>query len=287
MGLVVFLTAIASFSSVVNGEEQTSAEEKAVYVGGETCLSCHEGYDAVIKGTKHGIVFESSKEAGKGKACEACHGPGSLHVDGGGDREHIVVFDGSVGTSAMCLNCHSKGKTQLWNTSTHAEEGNTCTTCHKVHEKNNTLLQVQQPELCNQCHLKEKGEINLPSRHPVKEGKVDCSDCHDPHSSLEIEYSGSSATFKCLNCHQDKIGPFAVEHDPVAENCMACHTPHGSVNKNLLKYKQPTLCFSCHANILNDAQHPVTYKTARPSCVNACHTAIHGSNDISTPNLHD
>lgn len=280
MFVIAFIAVAVATQALIKAE--TNEQQKASYVGGEICLTCHSDYDAKIKGSKHAILFENEDRIGAKRACEACHGPGSLHVDGGGDVENIIRFTAKQGSERMCLECHKSGAVGSWRTSKHAEEGKTCSTCHRMHEKNETLLKASQPELCFQCHENKKGEMSLPSRHPVKEGGVSCADCHNPHSSLDVEYSGGSATSKCVSCHQERVGPFAYEHVPVAENCMACHSPHGSVNKNLLNFKQPTLCFSCHIDIVSNALHPPDYQTKRPSCANSdCHTSIHGSNNDS------
>ena len=42
--------------------------------------------------------------------------------------------------------------------------------------------QLAQAEICFTCHKEQRSQINRPSRHPVvREGKVICSDCHNPH----------------------------------------------------------------------------------------------------------
>ena len=67
---------IASYAKYV---QIPGAEE----VGSETCATCH---DAVAKNFGHAF------HAQQGVQCENCHGPGSLHVDGGGEISKIVAF---------------------------------------------------------------------------------------------------------------------------------------------------------------------------------------------------
>ncbi|MEW5945050.1 MAG: DmsE family decaheme c-type cytochrome [bacterium] len=268
---------LMSFFVLKTSSAQQGPDESK-YIGSKACLSCHEDAGKPFPRTAHRVLFLED-EAGEKNGCEACHGPGSGHLEEPG--ENIIKFDklDPADSSAVCLKCHGRGKVRLWNASTHAEEDKSCTDCHRLHQKDSPLLKAPQPDLCFSCHQTKKGDVSLPSRHPVSEKKVLCSDCHDPHSSLEAEYSGSSAAFRCMSCHQEKLGPFAYEHDPVAENCMACHLPHGSVNKKLLSFKEPSLCLQCHAGAFTVTSHSST-------CMNnkACHvshSSIHGSNNNS------
>ena len=86
-------------------------------------------------------------------------------------------------------------------------------------------MSVQEPEACYKCHPKIYGLNALPSHHPIKEGKMVCSDCHDPHGQYGNENNLKEATINllCYKCHAEKQGPFAFEHPPVRENC--CDLP--------------------------------------------------------------
>jgi predicted CXXCH cytochrome family protein len=86
-------------------------------------------------------------------------------------------------------------------------------------------------------------KANFPSHHPIKEGKMNCSDCHNPHGELQTE---ELARDLCLECHARYTGPFVYEHAPVEEDCNLCHDPHGTVANNLLQQNEPFLCLQCH-----------------------------------------
>ena len=45
------------------------------------------------------------------------------------------------------------------------------------------LLREKQPQLCYSCHRDVEAEFKLPVRHPVNQGLVKCTDCHN-HSRL-------------------------------------------------------------------------------------------------------
>ena len=82
---------------------------------------------------------------------------------------------------------------------------------------------------------------------PIGEGKIVCSDCHNPHGSFtEAMLRTDTINDTCYKCHAEKRGPFLFEHEPVRENCLNCHDPHGSVNEYMLKESRPRLCFECH-----------------------------------------
>ncbi len=63
-----------------------------------------------------------------------------------------------------------------------------CTTCHKelsddfghpIHSR----LAKPQAILCQECHRNVSASMMLPSRHPVRGGKMGCSSCHQVHGS--------------------------------------------------------------------------------------------------------
>ena len=95
-----------------------------------------------------------------------------------------------------------------------------------------------------------------PSHHPILEGKVKCSDCHNPHGALTpAMVKHESVNQQCFSCHADKRGPYMFGHPPVEENCLTCHTPHGSSHNKLLNEKVPNLCQDCHVQ----GRHPTAY----------------------------
>jgi DmsE family decaheme c-type cytochrome len=148
------------------------------------------------------------------------------------------------------------------------------------------------------CHKDVRAETWKNSHHPIREGKMDCADCHNPHGSATPKMiRAASVNDQCYTCHTEKRGPFLWEHPPVRENCVTCHAPHGSNHIRLQRTSVPYLCQQCHAN----TRHPGTLydgfrvptlenpaqgsnRVFNRACLD-CHAAVHGSNHPSSPFL--
>ena len=256
--------------------------DTAQYVGSDTCKTCHEEQFKGIEGSAHWLTTQETKMLHGAHGCESCHGPGSAHVEGGGDKSKIFTFVGakSEDITRRCLSCHeSKVEQREFMRSPHNQNGTSCTGCHSVHHsKHEYLLVSTQPELCYSCHREQKADFQKPFRHRVDEGLIKCTDCHNPHGALRDRQLRSSPNqdLVCTKCHADKRGPFVFEHEPVrVEGCMACHTPHSSAYpRMLLTARVNTLCLQCHEQIPTG---PHSQNLARQACI-MCHMSIHGSN---------
>ena len=124
------------------------------------------------------------------------------------------------------------------------------------------------------------------SHMPLREGKMVCSDCHNPHgSTTEALLKKDSINDTCYTCHAEKRGPFLFEHAPVRENCENCHVAHGSVNEFLLRIPRQRLCATCHGFGHGLTSGPLAVQSMGRSCQN-CHNAVHGTNDPSGALLH-
>src|SRR6516165_4353487 len=180
----------------------------------------------------------------------------------------------------ICLSCHERGERAYWPGSVHEERGLACSNCHTVMTNVSARFQLKtafQPDTCFQCHKDRRAQMFRSSHMPVREGKIVCSDCHNPHGSVtEAMIKENSINDNCYKCHAEKRGPFLFEHAPVRENCTNCHDPHGSINYASLKMSMPRLCYECHTIDHGQAGINSTFTMGR-ACLN-CHTNIHGSN---------
>lgn len=262
--------------------------DPSLYVGADTCKTCHEDVYKDFVNTPH-FQTTTGKRGPQWQGCEACHGPGKAHVDGGGDVSKIFTFKGvsAQEVSARCLDCHElSNEHSNFLRSAHLENNVGCTSCHSPHhaKESQFLLKEKTPQLCYGCHQDIKAQFDRPFHHRVNEGMVECNDCHNPHGGFQTRQLRASASQDavCVKCHVEKAGPFVYEHPPVKiEGCTACHTPHGSVNARLLKRSQVNmLCIECHSLADGGATATPTFhnQANKYQACTLCHTAIHGSN---------
>jgi DmsE family decaheme c-type cytochrome len=271
------------------GQEAVPQADQPGYVGSDTCLMCHE--DMRPYGAHARAWDPRSPAAAHG--CETCHGPGEKHVEAGGDATLIRTFHAlaprEVGDT--CTSCHNRADHAFWPGSAHDGRNLSCTTCHSVHDPKSVqgqLTKGSQVELCSQCHRQQAAKLDRSGHMPVREGKMQCSSCHNPHGSMNVRLlrAGHSVAESCTTCHTDKRGPFLFEHAPVRENCASCHDPHGSQHERMLVAKQPMLCQRCHihtrhpSTIYDNAVVGTSNRIFARSCV-TCHSNIHGSNHPS------
>jgi DmsE family decaheme c-type cytochrome len=164
-----------------------------------------------------------------------------------------------------------------------------------VHNKDDKVRDLRtQTEVCFTCHKEQRAQMNRLSHHPVPEGEMTCTSCHNLHDDNPKSLIESSTNDTCYTCHMEKRGPFVHNHQPVQEDCAICHQPHGTATPTLLKQRAPFLCQECHSNTGHPAntafwQASQTAVSGTPSsvspggnvggraCMN-CHTNIHGSN---------
>lgn len=309
-GLALFIGVLAGVSlPVVEAAAQAGgAKQKAQAPGqfaprgAETCMKCHDKPPTtLILRTPHAQKADK-RTPFAAQQCESCHGASPQHLvkpeKGKKRAPTAIVFGQKSATSVarqnkVCLSCHESGLRMHWKGSEHDFSDVSCAGCHRVHTlKDKVLVKKTQARICFACHAEQRAQSFLRSRHPIREGKVVCTNCHNPHGS-----AGPTLLVKktvnetCYQCHAEKRGPFLWEHAPVREECTLCHTPHGSVQPRLLRVRTPFLCQTCHS----EAFHPSTLRSGTgvppvgagdrllgKGCLN-CHSKIHGSNHPSGP----
>jgi DmsE family decaheme c-type cytochrome len=256
---------------------------------------CHTTHEGSLKGTPHGQAANPRSPAAA-QGCESCHGPGQAHIDDdakGNIRKFGQISAGEA--NQACLTCHNRSDHAGWEGSGHERRNLSCGTCHSVHNPKSVesqLVKRTQTELCAGCHRVQVVKTERAVAHmPVREGKLTCSSCHNPHGSISNVKAlkvGSSIGESCMSCHAEMRGPMLWEHAPVRENCATCHDPHGSSNDRMLVVRMPMLCQRCHVatrhpSSIYDNNAITVNKSNRMfgrSCVN-CHSNIHGSNHPS------
>jgi DmsE family decaheme c-type cytochrome len=268
------------------------------YVGDDTCVACHDNEGKHLGATLHGKAQNArTPAANPNQSCETCHGPGKEHSESG-DTTKIRVFTTMAprAASEVCAGCHNRATHAMWKGSMHDARNLSCVTCHSVHSPKAEKAQLKTAtitETCVACHRTEVSKLQRFGHMPLREGKLECTSCHNPHGSTNVRLLkvGNWINETCVSCHTEKRGPFLWDHAPVREACNTCHDPHGSNNERMLVAKLPMLCQRCHIG----TRHPSTiYDGAQFSarsnrligrgCVN-CHAQIHGSNSPAGNNF--
>ena len=298
---------------------------KPGYVGIATCTNeaCHTKQAQAYLTGPHGR--KSSDRTSEGRMnrtpaaadeCESCHGPGQAHMDNpdATENEPSIAKMPAREANAVCLRCHEKGDQANFVESMHARRNVACISCHSMHswESTKALLKTRSDaDTCFTCHKSERAKSLRTSHHPVREGKMGCASCHNPHDgSRPKALRAESVNELCYTCHTEKRGPFLYEHAAVREDCLSCHEPHGSNHQRMLVSKPGFLCQQCHysghgltgdfantqvggrpiaaaspAGAKSPTGATVVQTTLSPrqmerSCPN-CHYALHGSNSPS------
>jgi DmsE family decaheme c-type cytochrome len=148
------------------------------------------------------------------------------------------------------------------------------------------LMKASTSDTCFSCHADVRAETNKMSHHPVREGRMDCANCHNVHGSAPSLLVKNTVNDTCYSCHTEKRGPFLWEHAPARESCVNCHTPHGSTQPNLLASRAPFLCLNCHSygGHVNLPRYNRVSNPYGSGCAN-CHISVHGSNHPSGAKL--
>jgi DmsE family decaheme c-type cytochrome len=286
------------------GVDEAAQADAALYVADSNhlgavtphiCFRCHANM-----ASQQGVAASHQICGATGFDCTTCHDPhGKIRPETRTD---------------LCLKCHDNNSpTMAWHSSTHAAFGVACADCHNPHPNLNvpqvvniqhtnirrekrSPMAVDDPTVCYKCHADVYAQNAMPSHHPIKEGKMTCSDCHDAHGQTEDNLREPTVNMVCYRCHAEKQGPFAYEHPPVTENCAICHNPHGTVANNLLHQPASFLCLRCHTGhrkgptgpnhtpLMGDVGMSPSLQTAFYSDCTQCHQQIHGS-DLPSPHL--
>lgn len=162
-------------------------------------------------------------------SCEACHGPGSLHVELANEKSFFWDRHHGYGLAKL------KGpdpEPQL----------QSCAPCHSrrgllddAFKPGDLFTDHYQLELMQPSTYHADGQIKdevyvygsfIQSRMYHK--GIRCTDCHDPHS-LKLKHNGNET---CTSCHQHSAGKYDVpshHHHAVGTPgamCVNCHMPH-------------------------------------------------------------
>ena len=303
-GTAVLLLCISTSRALA--QTQTAAPATtgtSQYVGSNVCKTCHADIWLNFYKNPHYRSLASGKEPPERTGCEGCHGPGKAHVEARGGKTSIPHAFSLMEPKQViedCLTCHGRDFTRAnIQRSVHTENDVACNSCHSIHRSATPkyLLARRQHDLCYSCHATIRAQFDMPSKHRVNEGFMECTDCHNPHGAFAptwgmgqrprmVEQAITNEE-PCLKCHVDKRGPFVYEHPSVrVEGCETCHNPHGSMNAKLLRRSVVFIvCLECHNGGGSGTRNQgVDIQSARHNLLDpkfqrctTCHVRIHGS----------
>lgn len=272
-------------------QEVSQTPTSSTYVGDLTCLGCHDEQRLGYEDSAHHRAADPRTPAAA-QGCETCHGPGSAHANA--DEPELVPVPNDFTAMApaevneTCTSCHDSGQHVLWDGSQHESRDLSCISCHQLHNPGSAtslLAAATETEVCATCHREKAAKVDRSGHMPLREGKMECSTCHNPHGSTSVSLLqvGDSVAEMCTSCHADKRGPYLWEHAPTLDGCVTCHDPHGSSNERMLVARTPMLCQRCHvatrhpSTIYDEGLIDTSVRVYARSCV-TCHANIHGSN---------
>ncbi len=204
-GLCLLL--LFAVGQIFSGQESLAEEKtripEAHYTdtGAEGCMRCHAAENMVVMlETPHGDLSNPHAPFGPDQAgCEACHGPGSLHVSrarGGAGFPPLARFgrggDPVADQLGLCLSCHGETMGEqpgmAWSGSLHDTGRMTCASCHVMHSSVNVLADREaQTKNCAMCHDKQISNHSRFEGRGIVFDRLTCHDCHDVHQLVRRE----------------------------------------------------------------------------------------------------
>lgn len=240
-----------------------SVPADAQYVGQETCQACHTVQHANFQKTTHSRLDREPSWKGKVTGCEACHGPGSSHVElmaqvpegqkptqPSGQlaiRSLKLQNETAKQISDTCLACHSgKEEHNNFRRGEHWRNNVGCTDCHYSHEP---LPRAPRPESHTLANAGAQRRIDTGVLRLLRDSEVQL----------------------CLKCHTEQRAQFSMPfRHKVLEGfmkCSDCHNPHGGFETRQLRLTTGTdaACNKCHT----DKQGPFVFEHS-PVRVEGC-----------------
>jgi DmsE family decaheme c-type cytochrome len=254
---------------------------RGLEVDNETCLACHDDYAEQFSSTRHILSLDSEKSPIT-IGCASCHTGAEIHIE---DPEIGNIMNPAKAlpseSEAVCTECHNPHvESGMPGFDPHRMQNFSCSSCHRVHSDNKSLLIDEEGEFCGTCHTSIVSQFRRRSNHPLTDQAVTCMSCHD-FSGRDHAMIGHGESSNCADCHPEQAGPFMFDHRATisfsteGDGCTACHRPHGSPNDRLLTQTGDRLCRQCHGL-------PPLHRTkhnglgSQFECTE-CHSDIHGS----------
>jgi len=202
------------------------------------CAGCHVTGFEIDYDEGTGEWVASFEEIGIG--CEACHGPGSLHINPPEGRSR-TEFIWSTVDSQVCGACHNRG----------ASVGKVggVSAGYPLDVSGNPYMPGDDlgDLFDSQRILYPDGETSAVHRQQYPDY------VEHPHAdSLNTIIQSDRGQETCLKCHSTDYRLAEDEDKPSLDSvefnieCVACHGPHGTKNQHDLRVPREQVCSQCH-----------------------------------------
>jgi hypothetical protein len=242
------------------------------------CLVCHNGQPDP-KPRRDGMYNDPPFRFDElGIGCEACHGPGALHVREMQTKNNRVLAANEVDTSIVnpaklsprladdiCRECHQAGDAVVLN------PGKTDIDFRPGAPLSDTMNIVRRP-----LTLKERAEANRLETEPPVRGSLE-QPLWWKNSTLELSrcYTASHGRLTCSTCHSTHHAPQpGEERTAYRAACLTCHTVTSCTLKpeDSKRVAAHDYCIECHmekrpvAGIAhsNDTKHRIVRYPGQP-----------------------
>ena len=271
-GVAAFFAALALSAATLAAQQSTISAED--YIGSETCGFCHSEEFEQFKKTYMATVL-AEKYPLEQQGCEACHGPGRLHMEAESEAEdeaarqqaatliYSFARHSSAENATKCLACHRKNENErLFSRSKHLAAGVFCADCHTAHL-------TATAEIPTKPSVPLRALFSIPNRDAERQW-------------LDNRLLKQDQPQLCYSCHKDIEAQFQlpVRHrvNEGLVKCTDCHNPHGSLREHELRAGNHDTCMKCHV----EKGGPFVYEhaAARIEGCTACHTP-HGSINLN------
>ena len=200
-----------------------------------------------------------------GISCESCHGPGSLHILGGGDKTKILNPASLTKQQQtwLCAQCHTRGLSVPGGLHDYPYD-ETADKPYQIGDDPFKYLHDEGgrwPDAKTPTKGEQQYQSHMVSAHFTNTfHTVTCTDCHNPHSAARglpvTQKNGIATSFTnntlCLSCHAG-FGPFKQltvakvgayeQNKPEIAQVVSAHTFHAYTPEKILGQSN---CITCH-----------------------------------------